>query len=192
MNVCVYCSSSDAVDGVYRTAAEEMGRLLGAAGHTMVYGGGRVGLMGITARAAKAAGARVIGILPEFMNRPGVANPECDELELARDMRDRKARMMELSQAFVALPGGFGTLEELSEAITQRQFEFIHGPVVAVNTSGFYDHLAAFFERFYEDAFSKPAFRSTCAFVSGPAEALEYIRTYAAPPPVSKWFKPTG
>ena len=192
MNVCVFCSSSDAVDGEYRAVAEEMGRLLGAGGHTMVYGGGRVGLMGVTARAAKAAGARVIGVLPEFMNRPGVANPECDELELARDMRERKARMMSLSQAFVALPGGFGTLEELSEVITQRQFEFIRGPVVAVNASGFYDHLAAFFERFYADNFAKPAFRATCPFVASPAEAMEYIRTYCPPPAVSKWYTPTG
>jgi cytokinin riboside 5'-monophosphate phosphoribohydrolase len=192
MNICVFCSSSDAVDGAYRAAAAELGALLGAGGHTMVYGGGRVGLMGVAARAAKENGARVIGVLPEFMNRPGVANPECDELELTTDMRTRKARMMGLSEAFIALPGGFGTLEELSEVITQRQFEFFRGPVVAVNTAGFYDHLAAFFERFYEDHFSKDAFRATCPFVPSAAAAMEYIRGYTPPPPTSKWFKPTG
>ena len=192
MKVCVFCSSSDAVDGAYLRVAEELGRLLGAGGHTMVYGGGRVGLMGVAARAAKENGARVIGVLPEFMNRPGVANPDCDELELAPDMKERKARMMRVSDAFVALPGGFGTLEELSEVITQRQFEFIRGPVVAVNTSGFYDHLAALFERFYRDNFAKAAFRATCPFVAGAAEAMEYIRTYSPPPPVSKWYRPTG
>jgi len=188
----VFCSSSDAVDGAYRQAAEELGALLGDGRHTMVYGGGRVGLMGVAAHAAKEHGARVIGVLPEFMNRPGVANPECDELELTKDMRERKARMMGMSEAFVALPGGFGTLEELSEVITQRQFEFIRGPVVAVNTAGFYDHLAALFERFYQDRFAKAAFRATCPFVPSAAAAMEYISTYSPPPPISKWFKPTG
>jgi len=192
MRICVFCSSSDAVDGAYRETAAELGALLGAGGHTMVYGGGRVGLMGVAASAAKEHGARVIGVLPEFMNRPGVANPDCDELELTKDMRERKARMIVLSEAFIALPGGFGTLEELSEVITQRQFEFIRGPVVAVNTSGFYDHLAAFFERFYEDHFAKTAFRATCPFVSSAAAAMDYIRGYSPPPPTSKWFKPTG
>jgi len=192
MTICVYCSSSDAVDGAYRREAEALGALLGRGGHTMVYGGGRVGLMGVTARAAKDHGAQVIGVLPEFMNRPGVANPECDRLELCSDMKERKARMMELSEAFIALPGGFGTLEELSEVITQRQFEFVRGPVVAVNTSGFYDHLAAFFERFYADSFAKPAFRATCPFVADAAAAMEYIGSYTPPPPTSKWYKPTG
>ena len=192
MKICVFCSSSDAVDGAYREAAAELGTLLGDGGHTMVYGGGRVGLMGVAARAAKEHGARVIGVLPEFMNRPGVANPECDELELTADMRERKARMMGISEAFVALPGGFGTLEELSEVITQRQFEFLRGPVVAVNTTGFYDHLAAFFERFYEDRFAKPAFRATCPFVESAAAAMEYIRGYSPPAPTSKWFTPSA
>jgi uncharacterized protein (TIGR00730 family) len=188
MRICVYCSSSDAVDGAFRSAAAELGVLIGRGGHTMVYGGGRVGLMGAAARAARENGARVIGIIPEFMNRPGVPDLDCDELQFTPDMKERKSRMMEMSEAFVALPGGFGTLEELSEVITQKQFDFISGPVVAVNTGGFYDHLAAFFEGFYEHRFAKPAFRATCAFVADPAGAMEYIRTYTPPAATSKWF----
>jgi cytokinin riboside 5'-monophosphate phosphoribohydrolase len=188
MNICVFCSSSDAVDAPYRSAAEEMGALIGRGGHTMVYGGGRVGLMGAAARSAKDNGARVIGIIPEFMNRPGVPNLDCDELQYTPDMRERKARMMAMSDAFVALPGGFGTLEEMSEVITQKQFEFLTAPLVAVNTRGFYDHLAAFFEEFYERKFAKPAFRLTCPFVAAPAEAMSYIETYSPPPATSKWF----
>jgi len=190
MKICVFCSSSDAVVGPYRSAAREMGALIGSHGHTMVYGGGRVGLMGETARAAKDTGAPVIGIIPEFMNRPGVPNLDCDELLFTKDMRERKARMMEMSDAFVALPGGFGTLEELSEVITQKQFDFLKGPLVAVNTAGFYDHLSAFFEEFYQNAFAKPAFRATCAFVADPAGAMDYIAAYTPPPPTSKWFTP--
>jgi cytokinin riboside 5'-monophosphate phosphoribohydrolase len=190
MKICVFCSSSDAVDGAYRSAAEEMGALIGARGHTMVYGGGRVGLMGAAAAAARNAGARVIGIIPQFMNRPGVPDQDCDELIFTKDMRERKARMMDMSDAFVALPGGFGTLEELSEVITQKQFDFLKGPLVAVNTGGFYDHLAAFFEKFYEHRFAKPAFRATCAFVADPAAAMTYISGYTPPAPTSKWFTP--
>ena len=188
MKICVFCSSSDAVDAVYRSAASEMGALIGRGGHTMVYGGGRVGLMGAVARSAKENGARVIGIIPEFMNRPGVPNLDCDELQYTPDMRERKARMMAMSDAFVALPGGFGTLEEMSEAITQKQFGLLTGPLVAVNTRGFYDHLASFFEEFYERKFAKPAFRATCPFVAGPADAMSYIDGYKPPAPTSKWF----
>jgi cytokinin riboside 5'-monophosphate phosphoribohydrolase len=188
MRICVYCSSSDAVDRAYMAAAEEMGALIGGGGHTLVYGGGRVGLMGAAARAVQAHGGRVIGIIPTFMNRPGVPYMECDELQFTADMPERKKRMIELSEAFIALPGGFGTLEELSEIITLKQFDLVKGPLVAVSTGGFYDHLAAFFERFYQERFAKPGYRATCRFVASPAEAMAYIREYSPPAPTSKWF----
>jgi hypothetical protein len=88
----------------------------------------------------------------------------------------------------VVLAGGFGTLEEMAEVITQKQFDFLKGPLVAVNTEGFYDHLALFFEGFYERKFAKPAFRATCPFVASPAEAMSYITGYTPPAPTSKWF----
>jgi uncharacterized protein (TIGR00730 family) len=188
MKICVFCSSSDAVDGRYLAAAAEMGALIGLGGHTLVFGGGRVGLMGAAARAVHEHGGRVIGIIPSFMNRPGVPYLECDELTYTKDMRERKAMMMEISEAFVALPGGFGTLEELSEVMTQKHFNFLKGPLVAVNTDGFYDPLAAFFESFYELKFAKHAFRATCPFVTTPAAAMAYIGEYTPSPPTSKWF----
>jgi hypothetical protein len=188
VNICVFCSSSDAVDGAYRAAAAELGSLIGAAGHTMVFGGGSVGLMGAAARAVREAGGRVHGVLPRFMNRPGVACTDCDTLELTGSMAERKARMIALSEAFIALPGGFGTLEEISEVITQKQFDFVKAPLVAVNTKGFYDSLADFFERFYAESFAKPAFRATCPFVPDPASAMEYIRTWTPSEGTSKWF----
>jgi hypothetical protein len=144
--------------------------------------------MGAAARAARENGARVIGIIPQFMNRPGVPDFECHELHFTGDMRERKARMMEMSDAFVALPGGFGTLEEISEVMTQKQFDFLKVPLVAVNTHGFYNHLAAFFEEFYTQNFAKPAFRAICPFVGSPAEAMAYIGNYTAPVGTSKWF----
>jgi cytokinin riboside 5'-monophosphate phosphoribohydrolase len=188
MKVCVFCSSSDAVDRSYLAAAAEMGRLIGGGGHVLVYGGGDVGLMGATARAVHGAGGRVIGVIPTFMNKPGVPYLDCDELTFTKDMRERKALMMEMSDAFIALPGGFGTLEEISEVITQKQFGFIKAPLVVVNTAGFFDHLAAFFEKFYSHSFAKPVFRATCPFVATPAEAMTYITDYTPPAVTSKWF----
>ena len=188
MKICVFSASSDAVDGVYRAAASELGALIGTGGHTLVFGGGRVGLMGVTARAVQEHGGKVIGIIPSFMNRPGVPYLESDELIFTRDMEERKARMMATSDAFVALPGGFGTLEEISGVITQKQFDFVKAPLVVVNTGGFYDELAAFFEAFYRQRFAKPDFRATCPFVATPAEAMAYIAGYRAPAATSKWF----
>jgi uncharacterized protein (TIGR00730 family) len=176
------------VDGGYIAAAAEMGSLIGAGGHTLVFGGGRVGLMGATARAVHQGGGSVIGVIPRFMDRPGVPYLESDQLIFTEDMKERKARMMEMSDAFVALPGGFGTLEEISEVITQKQFGFVRGPLVAVSTDGFFEPLAAFFEKFYQLSFAKPAFRATCPFVATPADAMDYIRDYRPPEVVSKWF----
>ncbi len=188
MRICVFCSSSDAVDGVYLDAAARMGELIGGGGHTLVFGGGRVGLMGAVARAVHGSGGRVIGIIPAFMNRDGVPYLACDELEVTATMAERKGRMEALAEAFVALPGGFGTLEELSEVITQKQFEILLAPLVAVNTKGYYDPLAALFERYYEERFAKPAFRATCPFVATPEDAMSYISGYRPPAPTSKWF----
>ncbi|HEY9595554.1 MAG TPA: LOG family protein, partial [Spirochaetia bacterium] len=97
MRICVYCSSSDAVDGAYTAAARELGTLIGRDGHTLVYGGGSVGLMGATARAAHAAGGRVIGIIPRFMDKPGVPYRECDELTWVETMPERKTRMIAIA-----------------------------------------------------------------------------------------------
>lgn len=188
MRICVFCSSSDAVDGLYIDAAGALGGLIGRGGHTLVFGGGRVGLMGAVARATHAAGGRVIGIIPTFMNRPGVPYAECDELEHTQTMAERKGRMMALAEAFIALPGGFGTLEEMSEVITQKQFDFVKAPLVVVNTNGFYEHLAAFFEVYYAQRFAKPSFRATCPFVATPEDAMAYVKDYRPSAPASKWF----
>jgi len=188
VKVYVFCSSSDAVDPAYFAAATEMGGLIGAGGHTLVYGGGKVGMMGAVARAVHQSGGRVVGIIPEFMHRKGVAYEKCDELAVTTDMRERKAMMMRTSEAFVVLPGGFGTLEELSELITQLQFGFLVRPLVLVNTMRFFDPLAAVFQRFYQDRFAKPELGQVLALVPDPAEAMRRIHGFVPPPLVSKWF----
>jgi len=188
VKICVFCSSSDAVDPAYFAAATEMGALIGTEGHTLVYGGGKVGMMGAVARAVHGNGGRVIGIIPDFMHRKAVAYEKCDELTVTVDMRERKAMMMGTSEAFVALPGGFGTLEELSELITQLQFGILVRPLVLVNTLGFFDPLAAVFEKFYREKFAKREMASVLALVPDPAEAMRRIEGFEPPRLVSKWF----
>lgn len=188
MNICVFCSSSDVIEPEYFSAATELGQTMAARRDVLIYGGANVGLMGTLARVMHQCGGRVVGIIPGFMASRGLAYAPADELVLTRDLRERKAFMEDRADAFLALPGGFGTLEEMSEVITLKQFGLVKAPLVAVNTRGFYDSLAAFFERFYEDSFAKPAFRATCPFVPTPADAMAYIRGYEPPALTSKWF----
>jgi uncharacterized protein (TIGR00730 family) len=188
VKICVFCSSSDAVAPAYFAAATRMGELIGTEGHTLVFGGGKVGMMGAVARAVHGSGGRVIGIIPDFMHRKAVAYEKCDELTVTADMRERKARMMETSEAFVALPGGFGTLEELSELITQLQFGILVRPLVLVNTLGFFEPLAAVFQKFYQERFARPELGQVLALVPDPAEAMRHIHGFVPPRLVSKWF----
>jgi cytokinin riboside 5'-monophosphate phosphoribohydrolase len=188
VTICVFCSSSDAVHAAYREAAADLGGRIGGAGHTLVWGGGDVGLMGAVARGAKEAGGTVVGVIPAFMHRQGVAYGKADRMVVTQDMRERKAAMEDMADAFVALPGGFGTLEEITEVITLRTFGVWAKPLVLVNTKGFYDPLRELFERYYAECFAKPDFRAVCAFVDAPAQAMDYIAGFTPPALVSKWF----
>jgi uncharacterized protein (TIGR00730 family) len=188
MNVCVFSSSSSAVDQVYKDAAADLGRRIGAAGHGFLFGGGEVGLMGESARAAKAAGARVTGVIVDFMNAAGVSYPGCDALHVTATMAERKTLLEGMSDAYIALPGGFGTLDELAQVITLGQLGLSEKPIAVLNTAGFYDELAGFFARFFEQRFAKPASAGLYRFVATPEEALAYIGSWTPGPKVRKWF----
>jgi uncharacterized protein (TIGR00730 family) len=185
--VCVFCSSSNAVDAEFFQAAAEMGRLIAQEGHTLVYGGGDVGLMGTLARAVHEHGGHVIGVIPQFMVARGVAYTQADELVVTRDMRERKALMEARSDAFIALPGGFGTLEELLEQLALTQLEQHSKPIVVVNTRGFYDHLVRFVEHICSEHFAKPGHLALCHVASDAREALDYIDRYRPVAVQSKW-----
>lgn len=187
MRVCVYCSSSAAVAPAYSRDAEELGRLLGERGHALIYGGSSAGLMGILARAATASGAHVTGIIPQMMIDYGVAYAEADELIVTNTMAHRKELMEQQADAFVALPGGFGTLEEVAQAITQKQLRYLHAPIAFVNTSGFYDSLVAFFEQLYREQFAHAAYRETYCVATSPSAALDYVEDYQEPAAPLKW-----
>lgn len=154
--LCVYCSSSDRLDAKYFSAAEELGREMVARGWGLVYGGGKTGLMGAVARTVKAGGGRVVGVIPEFMKLRELAYDEADELVTVVTMRERKLLMETRADAFVALPGGFGTLEEILEIVTLRQLDVVRKPCVMLNQDGFYDDLLRLFQRMLAERFCKP------------------------------------
>lgn len=143
--ICLYCGSRTGGLPEYAAAAAEFGTGVAERGWTLVYGGGGVGLMGIAARAALAAGGRVVGIIPQALLEREQGLDEVHELIVTESLRERKALMFERSDAFVALPGGFGTLEELVETLTLRQLRYHNRPIWLLNTAGFYDRLLAFF-----------------------------------------------
>jgi len=177
--VGVYCASSNHIDEKYFATASEMGRLLAERGHTLVYGGGNVGLMGTVARAVHEHGGKVFGVIPKALrNVEGVAYEVADELIITETMQERKRHMFTRAGAFVVLPGGFGTLEEFMEVLTLRQLGYHHKPIALVNTDGFYEPLLALFEHYYRTGFAHPRYRDLYHVASTPADALDYIAAH--------------
>lgn len=154
--LCVYCSSSSKLDPKYYEAAEQLGREMVERGWGLIYGGGNIGLMGTVARAVKDAGGHVVGVIPDFMIARELAFGEADELITVNTMRERKRIMAERADAFLTLPGGIGTLEELTEILTERYLNLMQKPVVLFNQDGFYDDLIRFFERMIQERFKSP------------------------------------
>ncbi|HEY9219702.1 MAG TPA: TIGR00730 family Rossman fold protein [Phenylobacterium sp.] len=164
-SVCVYCSSSNAADPAFLAAAAELGRALAAAGLRLVYGGGGVGLMGACALAAHEAGGKVLGIIPQFLvdrERPLHAI----ETVVVESMHERKMQMFEAADAFVVLPGGIGTLEEVIELLSWRRLELHRKPIVFYNPGGFWDGLFGFFAESIAQNLTPPEFRQAWSAVS--------------------------
>ena len=153
--VCVFASSCNYLENSYYEAASDFGELLGKSGYDMVYGGSSLGLMWACAEKVKQNGAQLIGVMPERLYNMGVHTDECVELFITPCMRSRKAKMDELSDAVVALAGGFGTLEELAEMIVQKQLGYNNKPIVILNTNGFYDKLLGFFDEIISQKFAR-------------------------------------
>ena len=187
LSVAVYCSSSDAVDPAYLAQADAFGAALGSRGHTLVYGGASVGSMGRLARAAKAAGARVVGVIPAAMVDVEIANPDCDELIVTTGLRERKAQMDERADAFVALPGGFGTLEELFEILTAKQLGWHDRPVALVDLDRFWRPLVDLCEHLYDRRFARRSFSRQFLLTGDIDAALDRCEAGEDPPAESKW-----
>jgi uncharacterized protein (TIGR00730 family) len=168
----VYCSSSAAVDPNHVAAARAFGATLGERGDVLVWGGATVGLMGEVARATRRAGGRTIGVIPEALQAVEIADLAADELVVTDGMLARKAELARRADAFVALPGGFGTLEELLEQLTGRLLGFHDKPIVLVDVDGFWQPLLELFEHLYRERFAHPESRAAYAVVSDVAGAF--------------------
>lgn len=186
--ICVYSSSSNFVDKIYFETASRLGEAMARNGDTLIFGGGMVGLMGATATAVHRLRGRVIGVIPEALNQKGIVYETCDELVVTKDMRERKSIMDSRSDAFIALPGGYGTLEELLEIITLKQLKYHNKPIVILNTKGFYDKLLDMFEKIAQEKFAKPESSILYHVTADVEEALEYIDTYTPPVFKDKWL----
>lgn len=189
MKVCVFSSSSNAIDPVYIDEAIHLSHLIGQQKMTLINGGANVGLMETVLKEVVTSGGQTIGILPEKLNGHKLASKYAQKLIISKDMMERKSIMRELSDAFVALPGGFGTLEEILEVITLKQLDYHNKAIVFVNTNGFYNHLFQQFERSFEENFAKTSYRGLYFVAGNGEEAIKYLRSYTPPIPVNKWYK---
>jgi uncharacterized protein (TIGR00730 family) len=181
--ITVYCSSSSRVASVYSQAARELGEAIAQQGWTLVYGGNAVGCMGALADAVRDHGGLVIGITPQVLVEKGIADRKCHELIVTHTMRERKALMEARGDAFVTLPGGLGTFEEIFEIIVGRQLGYHRKPIVLLNIAGYFDPLLAMIEHGIEQQFIKPAGRELFHVATSVAEAIAYLRSAAPPPP---------
>ena len=160
MRICLFCGSRHGVDPRYRIAATRFGELAGAAGVELIYGGGHVGLMGAAADAAMMSGGRVVGLIPARLLEREVGHRAITELIVTRDMFERKQQMIDRADAFVVLPGGLGTLDELLEVVTLRQLNYHDKPIILVNLAGCWDPWLAMVDRVIEEGFAAPSART--------------------------------
>lgn len=175
INVCVFAASSERIDAAYAAAARELGQLLAERGWGCVNGAGAMGLMRALSDAVLDHGGRVVGVIPQFMVDNGWCHNGLTQVVVTADMHERKQTMQRLSQAFVALPGGCGTLEELLEALTWRQLGLAAKPIVLLNTGGYYDPLVAMLQRCVDKGFMRPSHTSLWAVAATARQAIDII-----------------
>lgn len=184
--IAVYCGASFGNDGVYAQEASKLGQLLVEYDITLVYGGGRVGLMGTIADSVMANGGKVIGVIPEFLATKEIAHQHLTELHIVQSMHERKAMMADLSDAYIAMPGGFGTLEELFEVLTWAQLGLHQKPIGLLNTKGYYQGLLDFFEHLVNTQFISDDLRNAVLYDNSPEKLLVQLMSHE-PRYIDKW-----
>ena len=187
-SVCVFCGANLGNCSTYVSAAKATGKLLAENDLGLVFGGGRIGLMGQVADAALAAGAKVIGVIPEFIAAKEMAHLELTQLYVVHSMHERKALMAKLSDGFMALPGGFGTLEEFCEILTWAQLGLHQKPLGLLNVEGYYDPLLRFFDHALAEGFLAPPLRSLIIEAAHPQDLLNAMTDYQ-PPLFDQWLE---
>lgn len=185
--VCVFCGSSPGANDAYRAQARELGETIAKRSLRLVYGGGNVGLMGVVADAALAAGGEVVGVIPQQLVAREVAHTGLTELRVVQSMHERKAVMAELASGFVALPGGLGTLEEFFEIWTWAQLGLHRKPYALLNTAGFFDPLITFLDRLVAERFVRPEHRDVLLVDTDAGQLLDRL-THQKLPAVAKWL----
>jgi uncharacterized protein (TIGR00730 family) len=188
LRYCVFSGSSWGVRAEYARMAEQLGQLLAVSEIGLVYGGASVGLMGTVADAVLRAGGQVIGVIPQSLVDKEVAHKGLQDLRITSSMHERKALMADLSDGFIALPGGIGTLEELFEIWTWAQLGHHSKPCALLNTEGFYDGLATFLDTVVDEGFLKKLHRTMLITERSPEDLLVAMKSYAAPPAGGKWI----
>lgn len=177
--ICVFCGSSEATNQQYQAETEYLGKQLAGNSIHVVYGGASIGLMGILADAVISNNGRVTGVIPESLERKEVAHKNLDKLIVTRSMHERKATMATLSDAYVVLPGGFGTLEELFEVITWSQLHIHKKPITIVNLNGFFDKMLSFLDAVQEDGFIHSNMHELFTVVDKVDDCMQNILTYS-------------
>ena len=176
--VCIFASSSNYLDEKYYSEASELGKMLAENEYEMIYGGSKLGIMWACAGTLKQHGGKLIGVMPHKLNDCGVSAQICDEFYLTEGMRERKAKMDELSDAVIALPGGFGTLEEIAEIIVQKQLCYNNKAIVFLNTNGFYDKLISFMNEIIMQKFASQDSNNLYYIANSPKDTIDYLNNY--------------
>lgn len=186
-SVTVFCGASAGNDPIYASAAKSCGEYLAQKNIRLVFGGGKIGMMGLSADAALEAGGRVTGVIPRFLRTKEVAHDGLSEMHEVRSMHERKSLMHDLSDAVIALAGGYGTLEELFEMLTWAQLGLHPKPIGLLNTKGYFNHLLAFLDHMVEEGFLSPANREMILVSDEISELMEKMSAYVAPP-IPAWI----
>ena len=186
--ICVFCGSSEGARPIYVETARRLGRAMAERGIGLVYGGGKVGLMGVLADTILEAGGEAIGVMPQALIDREIGHPELTELKVVGSMHERKALMAELADGFVAVPGGIGTLEELIEVYTWSQLGIHDKGCGVLNVRGYYDGLVAFLDHAMQEGFLRLEHRAALTVADDPSELLDALAAFA-PPRVGKWLE---
>jgi len=180
-SIAVFCGSSNDADPLYIEQARQMGRLLAQRHKRLIYGGATIGLMGILADSVLEAGGKVIGVMPEFLKDKEIAHESLNDMVMVDNMHERKVKMHELADAFITLPGGFGTLEEFFETLTWGQLGLHRKPMGLLNVNGYFNQLFAFIDRINRERFIKTKHRDMILTADDPLELLRVMEAYEAP-----------
>lgn len=186
-SIAVFCASRLGNDSIYQETAAKVGEMLAEKGTRIIYGGGKVGLMGAVADAALAAGGEVIGVIPHFLHEKEVAHRGLTDLIMVESMHERKMKMSELSEAVYTLPGGFGTLEELTEMLTWSQLALHQKPIGILNVNGYYDFMEKLFDQMLKEGFLMKETRKIAIFDRDPEHLLNKMSNFV-PADISQWL----